>query len=133
MIALGGMIQSSGQTALNSHIIYRTDTGTICLTFQQFDFYAQSLIERNGLCIDTMIMGKQLISKSNEIHHLNEQLNLNSIMIQNQEKISQTYKKSFDDLGVSYKKVVKKNNRLKQTCYVLTSFFIILGIVVLIN
>ena len=84
MIALGGMIQSSGQTASSSYIIYRTDTGTICLTFQQFDFYAEALIERNGLCIDTMLMGKQILSKSNEIKYLNDVVNLDSLMIQSQ-------------------------------------------------
>jgi hypothetical protein len=103
------------------------------MTYPQFDFYAQAVIERNGLRYDTLIMGQQMSLYNNVIRYKDGQLdNMNKILI-NKDSISNTYYNSYMDVAKKYNKLQKKNKRLKQTALVLSVVSCVLGIIIVIK
>lgn len=123
------MLVISGMTVFYA----QTDSSKICLTYQQFDFYAKSVVERNHLSNDTLIMGKQINEYKNSIRvsdlyskNLNKTISLKDSIIR---KYDLAYKE-ISDINIS---LVNKNDRLKKTSLVLAVVSAVLGIIVLLK
>lgn len=109
------------------------DSSRICLTYPQFDFYAQTLVEKEGLMVDTMILSRQIKLQDKTINNLDRQLSIDMEIMNNKDHIIDTQKKSFDDLSIKYNKQGKKVKRLKVTSLVFAVTTFVLGLLVLIK
>jgi len=109
------------------------DSNEVCLTNRQFDFYAQSLVERNGLREDTTLCWNQVRLYSEIIDNMDIQLgNFNDIII-NKDIVIDIRNKDFAKLSIDYGKQVKKTKRWQQTALTFMGVSLALIIVVLIK
>jgi hypothetical protein len=111
----------------------QTDSNKVCLTFPQFDFYAQNVVENKGLKIDTAIMAYQIIALDQVVQYKTSQLiNMNKI-VTNKDSIINNYIDYSNKVTLLYNKELKKNKRLKTTSLILATTTFLLGILVIIK
>jgi hypothetical protein len=109
--AAGGMIPCYGQTGYSPQ-----PCDPITLTCPQFDFYAKSLVERNALVIDTMLLNQQnnalalmFAAKSTQ---LNNQIQINGETNKMVEKYRDGFENAVGIINNQTAKIRRKNTGL---------------------
>lgn len=121
--ALAGTIQSYGQL----------DTGKLCLTYHEFDFYANALVERNGLAVDTAYLNSLVREGKKHVKQLEGQVKDTKDQVLIKESIANTYKNSFETLSKKHEKQGRKLTFFKRTNLVFIVSTILLGAVVFLK
>lgn len=123
LLVIGGTIQSFGQT----------DSSKICLTNPEFDFYAQSVIEREGLRGDTAILLKEIYYLNGIIDYNDKKVADYKEIIVNKDFSILEKDDAFDDLSKDYQKSQKKHKRMKQLATTLGIVAGVLGIILVLK
>jgi len=103
------------------------------MTCDEFDFYAQSVVEREGLVIDTLLMGLQIYEYNDVVRYKDGQIgNLENISHQ-KDTIILKYHESFGKLSKDYQKSEKKVKRNRTIALALAGISAVLCIIVLLK
>lgn len=115
--ALGGTIRLCGQP----------DSGKLCLTYPEFDYYANALVERNGLAVDTAILHALVRANAIHIYQQEQQLRLAADQVTVKDSIAKKYKDSFTDLSKKHEKQGRNLRIFKKTTLVFVVSTLLLG------
>lgn len=105
-----GTIQCFGQTTLDK----------ICLSYPEFDFYAQSYVEKEGLKEDTAIYCHQIIIQDKIITQQAGQLDEAQMIIANKDTAFQKQANQYTILSAKYQSLERKLIRNKKATKVIT-------------
>lgn len=111
----------------------QTDSNNVCLTPPQFDFYAQSVIEREGLRGDTAILLKEIYYLNDIISYKDNQINSFEQIVLVKNKSIEERDLNYDKLSKEYNKVCKKHKRTKQLATTLGIVAGVLGIILVLK
>lgn len=103
-----------------------TDSSRLCLTYPQFKFYAQAVIEREGLKKDTSTLVLQLKLQEGIIRNIDAQLgNCQDINVQ-KDNIIDIKDKDFKNLALKFGDQRKKTRFWKQASLTLGAISLVL-------
>lgn len=111
----------------------QTDSNEICLSGRQFDFYAQAVVEREGLRTDTMLLSEAVRDDDRIIFTLSKNIEDSELLYNNQKEIITTKENDIKKLFLDNIKKDKKINRLRQLSLVLSGAAVILIAIVLLK
>ena len=109
------------------------DSNKICLTYPQFDFYADALVERNGLRSDTAILNKQIIEQDKIINYQSKQIEKHEEISNTQKSLIALKTKENSEIKLDLDRVNKKLHRSKKTVLILGITSAVLGIIILVK
>lgn len=120
MLALLGTILCFGQTAsVDSAQAVSPDSGKVCLTYPEFDFYAAEHVSAQGLRTDTSILNRVVLNQRNQIRNGNKEVQLAYEVIDSNKNVITAYKVAFNKLADMFAQAGRKINRLKKVNLVL--------------
>lgn len=103
------------------------DSGKLCLTYPEFDFYANTLVERNGLAVDTAILHALVRTKNIHIYQQEQQLKLAADQVTVKDSIANIHKSAYTDLSKKHEKQGRNLRIFKKTTLVFVVSTFLLG------
>lgn len=103
------------------------DSGRLCLTYPEFDFYANALVERNGLAVDTAILNALARANAIHIYQQEEQLRLAAEQVIVKDSIANIHKSAYTDLSKKHEKQGRNLRIFKKTTLVFVVSTLLLG------
>lgn len=99
----------------------------------EFDFFANALVERNGLRVDTAILNRQILIEEQTIGQLQKEVQIDYQLLKNKDNIIDLKTKEAKEVRLNLDHAQKVNRRLKSTSLALAVTSAILGIIVILK
>ncbi len=105
----------------------------LCLTYPEFEYYADACIERNSLKIDTAILNAKVIAIAEIVSFKNEQIDDLRQISANKDTIIGRWEQSFDKLEKRCIKAEKRAKIAKKAMFIFMFTTALLSTIVLLK